>query len=170
MPSSSVEKENDNFETIEFTRTNEKRRIDALLITNPYNRSYMTGFTGTAGVALFRQMMLYLLQTFVILNKRKRKLKGFVSFNILKQLLKKSLAQVKNMKVNTIGFEKDDMSFGLYELYNKEIEAELKPVSGLVEKLRMVKTADEFAILKKAAKIADDAFDTYHYVYSTWHY
>ena len=26
--------------------------IDALLITNPYNRRYMTGFTGTAGLAL----------------------------------------------------------------------------------------------------------------------
>ena len=62
------------------------------------------------------------------------------------------------MNVKTLGFEKDDLSFGLYELYNKAVEAELKPVSGLVEKLRMVKTADELAILKKAAKIADDAF------------
>ena len=26
------------------------------------------------------------------------------------------------MKLNTLGFEKDDMSFGLYELYNKEVE------------------------------------------------
>ena len=60
--------------------------------------------------------------------------------------------------MQTIGFEKDDMSFGLYELYNEKVEAELKPVSGLVEKLRMVKTEDELAILKKAAKIADDAF------------
>ena len=50
------------------------------------------------------------------------------------------------------------MSFGLYELYNGKVEADLKPVSGLVEKLRMVKTEDELAILKKAAKIADDAF------------
>ena len=63
-------------------------------------------------------------------------------FNIRKQLSKKLLTQAKN-EVQTIGFEKDDLSFGLYELYNAEVKAELKPVSGLVEKLRMVKTEDE---------------------------
>ena len=30
----------------------EEKGIDALLITNGYNRRYMTGFTGTAGVAI----------------------------------------------------------------------------------------------------------------------
>ena len=29
-----------------------EEEIDALLITNPYNRRYMTDFTGTAGVAI----------------------------------------------------------------------------------------------------------------------
>ena len=63
------------------------------------------------------------------------------------------------MNVTTLGFEKDDMAFGLYESYKKEVKAELKPVSGLVEKLRMVKTPDELTILQKAAKIADDAYE-----------
>ena len=30
----------------------EKARIDGFLITSTYNRRYMTGFTGTAGVVL----------------------------------------------------------------------------------------------------------------------
>ncbi len=30
----------------------ESHHVDALLITNPYNRRYMTGFTGSSGAAL----------------------------------------------------------------------------------------------------------------------
>ena len=78
-----------------------KEEIDALLITNPYNRSYMTNFTGTAGVAIVSVMMLYSLQISVILNKPKKKLKAIELSNILKQLLKKLQHKSKHERDNT---------------------------------------------------------------------
>ena len=33
----------------------QEQSIDGILITNGYNRRYMTGFTGTAGVAIVSQ-------------------------------------------------------------------------------------------------------------------
>jgi Xaa-Pro aminopeptidase len=43
-------------------------------------------------------------------------------------------------------------------MYGDKTEAELVPVSGLVEKLRLIKTDAEIKILKEAAQIADAAF------------
>src|SRR5699024_3838267 len=45
------------------------------------------------------------------------------------------------------------------EQYNDTLEAELVPVSGILEELRLIKSESELAILKQAAKIAEDAFE-----------
>ena len=136
----------------------EIENLDALLITNPFNRSYMTEFTGTAGVALVSAEDAVFITDFRYTKQAEKEIEGYRIVQHTTTIIEEVALQVKNMNVKTVGFEKDDMSFGLYELYNKAIDAELKPVSGLVEKLRMVKTPDEIAILQAAAKIADDAF------------
>ena len=136
----------------------EIENLDALLITNPFNRSYMTEFTGTAGVALVSAKDAVFITDFRYTKQAEKEIEGYRIVQHTTTIIEEVALQVKNMNVKTVGFEKDDLSFGLYELYNKEIDAELKPVSGLVEKLRMVKTPDEIAILQAAAKIADDAF------------
>lgn len=136
-----------------------KEEIDALLITNPYNRSYMTQFTGTAGVAIVSEDDAVFITDFRYTEQAEKEISGYRIVQHTKTIIEEVAEQAKNMNVKTVGFEKDDMAFGLYELYKKEIKAELKPVSGLVEKLRMVKTAEEIATLQKAAKIADDAYE-----------
>lgn len=135
-----------------------ENEIDALLITSPYNRRYITGFSGTAGLALISANDAVFITDFRYTEQAEKEIEGFRIVQHTKTIIEEVAAQAKSMNIKTLGFEKDDMSFGLYELYNKAVTSELKPVSGLVEKLRMVKTEDELAILKKAAKIADDAF------------
>lgn len=136
----------------------EKEQIDALLITNPYNRRYMTGFTGTAGVAIVSANDAVFITDFRYTEQAEKEIKGYRIVKHTKTIVEEVATQIKSMNVKTVGFEKDDLSFGLYELYKKEIEAVLKPVAGVVEKLRTVKTAEEIATLQQAAKIADDAF------------
>jgi len=132
--------------------------IDALLITNPYNLRYMTQFTGTAGLAVISADEAIFITDFRYTEQANKEVEGYRIVLHKKTIIEEVAAQVAAMNAKIIGFEKDDLSFGLYELYKREVTAEFKPVSGLVEKLRMVKTADELAILQKAAKIADDAF------------
>lgn len=132
--------------------------IDALLITNEFNRRYMTGFTGTAGLAIVSKTDAVFITDFRYTEQAEKEIDSFRIVQHTKTIIEEVADQIKAMNIATIGFEKDDLSYGLYELYNKEMTADMKPVSGLVEKLRMVKTEDELAILKKAAKIADNAF------------
>lgn len=137
----------------------QKEALDALLITDSFNRRYMTGFTGTAGVALISATDAVFITDFRYTEQAEKEIQGFRIVQHTKTVVEEVAKQAKDMNVRLLGFEKEDMSYGLYELYNKTVEAEMKPVSGLVEQLRMVKTADELVVLKAAAQIADDAFE-----------
>ncbi|MCM3743329.1 Xaa-Pro peptidase family protein [Sporosarcina luteola] len=132
--------------------------LDALLVTNPYNRRYITGFTGSAGVAIVSADDAVFITDFRYTEQAAEQVKGFRIVKHEKTIIEEVSNQAKEMKLKTLGFEKDNVSFGTYELYNDKVDAELKAVSGIIEKLRMVKNADEIKILQQAAKIADDAF------------
>lgn len=132
--------------------------LDALLVTNPYNRRYITGFTGSAGVAVISLNDAVFITDFRYTEQAAKQVQGFRIVKHEKTIIEEVAAQVQAMDIRQLGFEKDDVTFGMYELYNEKVDAELKAVSGIIEKLRMVKSADEIEILKQAAKIADDAF------------
>lgn len=133
--------------------------IDALLVTNPYNRRYLTQFTGTAGVVIVSQNDAVFITDFRYTEQAEKEIEGYRIVQHTKTIIEEVAAQCKAMNIETLGFEKEDMSYGLYELYHKQIDAKLKPVSGIVEKLRIVKSPEEIEVLKQAAKIADDAFE-----------
>lgn len=132
--------------------------IDALLITNSFNRRYMTGFTGSAGLVLVSKNDAVFITDFRYTEQAEKQISGYRIVKHDKTIIEEVAKQAKEMNLQVIGFEKDDLSYGMFELYEKTVEAKLKPVSGLVEKLRLVKTEDEITVLKQAAKIADDAF------------
>ncbi|MFS0575157.1 Xaa-Pro peptidase family protein [Sporosarcina sp. 179-K 3D1 HS] len=135
-----------------------EQQLDALLITNPFNRRYMTGFTGTAGVALISMDDAVFITDFRYMEQAEKQIAGYRIVQHKKTLMEEVANQAKSMNLQTLGFEKDDLTYGLFELYKKAVKAEMKPVSGLVEKLRLVKTEEEITILKQAAHIADEAF------------
>lgn len=137
----------------------EANDLDAILITSSINRRYMTGFTGTAGVAIISRNDARFITDFRYTDQATEQAKHFQVVQH-KQLIELEISdQLKEMKVNRLGFEKDHVTFNKYEKYKDVFEAELIPVSGLVEALRLIKTNSELATMKKAAKIADDAFE-----------
>ena len=136
-----------------------ENEIDGLLITNPYNRRYMTGFTGTAGVAIVSNEDAVFITDFRYTEQATEQINGYRIVQHSKTIMEEVAEQVKQMKIHTLGFEKDDLSYALFEMYEKAVDSTLKPVGGLVEKLRLIKTPDELETLKKAAEIADHTFD-----------
>ncbi|KGX83659.1 M24 family metallopeptidase [Pontibacillus marinus] len=133
--------------------------LDALLITNGKNRRYMTEFTGTAGVVLITQEDALFITDFRYMEQANEEAKGFDIVQHTTPIHEEVASQAKRLGVKRLGFEKQDVTFGLYETYNQVVEAELVPTSGIVEKLRLIKNDDEIKILKEATEIADAAFD-----------
>ncbi|GAB3052132.1 M24 family metallopeptidase [Virgibacillus ainsalahensis] len=133
--------------------------VDAILITSAINRRYITGFTGTAGAAIISESTTRFITDFRYTEQATAQAQGFDVIEH-KQLLELEInEQLKDMNVKRLGFEKDYITYSQYEKYDKVIDAELVPVSGLVEEIRLIKTNDELDIMKKAAKIADDAYE-----------
>ncbi|MBU9712217.1 M24 family metallopeptidase [Evansella tamaricis] len=132
--------------------------IDGLLITSSYNRRYMTGFTGTAGVALVSETGAKFITDFRYVEQAKEQASGFDIVQHTGPIHDEIAQQVKTLGIKNLGFEKDHVTYGTYDTYSQAIKAKLVPVSGLMEKMRMIKDTEELQIIQEAVDIADAAF------------
>ncbi|MGE6369141.1 M24 family metallopeptidase [Planococcus kocurii] len=135
------------------------QNIEALLITSSFNLRYITGFTGTAGLAIVTQEKAVFITDFRYTEQANDQVEDFVVVQAEKNLTDEAFKTVKSLAIQTLAFEQDHMTYATAMQYKSKMDIELQPVSDLVEKIRMVKTPEEITILKAAAKIADDAFE-----------
>ncbi|MEH7157121.1 M24 family metallopeptidase [Neobacillus drentensis] len=132
--------------------------IDGILITSPFNRRYISNFTGTAGVVLISADKALFLTDFRYTEQATKQCQGFEIIKMTGPIPEEVAAQAKKLGIQKLGFEEDYLTYSSFQLYDKEIEAELVPISNVIEKLRLIKTDAEIKILKVAADIADAAF------------
>ncbi|MGG1400597.1 aminopeptidase P family protein [Bacillus salipaludis] len=132
--------------------------IEGILITSPYNRRYVSNFTGTAGVILISSEKALFITDFRYIEQASKQCQGFEIIKFSTAIPEEVAKQAKQLGINKLGFEADYLTFSEFKSYEKEFEGELLPVSGVIEKLRLIKTDAEIKILKEAADIADAAF------------
>ncbi|MED2975694.1 Xaa-Pro peptidase family protein [Bacillus swezeyi] len=133
--------------------------IEGLLVTSSINLRYITGFTGSSGLAVISEDKAVFITDFRYMEQAKKQASGFEIVQHSGGIVQKTADVIKEMGLNKIGFEQEKMTYGTYASYKDRLgAAELVPVSQSVEKLRLIKSSEEIKILKEAAKIADDAF------------
>jgi Xaa-Pro aminopeptidase len=133
--------------------------IDGLLITNGQNRRYVTGFTGTAGVVVISKKEAKFITDFRYVEQASKEIEGYEIVQHTGPIIEEVAKQAAKMNISKLGFEQDNLTYSVFRTYEKHVAGELVPVSGVVEKLRLIKTQSELNILKEAAEIADAAFD-----------
>lgn len=134
-----------------------KKELDGYIVTKDSNMLYFTGITGTAGlwIPLEGENILYVYgvnfeavkataeECKVELMKRNE-----TPFN-------KIAEHVKSRKMKLIGF--DELDALHYVKLRKELEeTRLKPLSQMVQELRMIKDPTEIIAIKKAANLTDE--------------
>ncbi|KKI93001.1 Xaa-Pro dipeptidase [Bacillus sp. SA1-12] len=133
--------------------------IDGLLITSKFNRRYMTGFTGTAGVAVISLDKAVFITDFRYTEQAAKEVEGFEIVKHTGPIIEEVAAVVKQLGIKRLGFEQDHLTYQAYTSYKNAItDTEFVPVSDAVEKLRLIKSSSEIKILKEAAEIADAAY------------
>lgn len=135
-----------------------ERKVDGIIIMSPYNRRYMTGFTGTAGVVLITDNRAVFITDFRYTAQAEDQINGFEIIEHTGPIHEEVATQVKKDGLKRIAFEKDHVSYGQFDTWKKALDAELEPVSGLVEKMRLIKSAEEIEVIQQAVDIADAAF------------
>lgn len=135
--------------------------IDAMLVTSSSNRFYLSGFKGSSGVLLITKDEAILVTDFRYKTQAAEQAQGYRVVMHTSPIPEEIAKLTKELSINKLGFEQDDLTFSAYRTYNNHLKSastELVPVSGLVEKLRLIKDESEIKIVKDAASIADAAF------------
>ncbi len=137
-----------------------RQDVSYLLITDPNNRFYLSGFTGSTGVLLVGLEECFFLTDFRYIEQVKEQCPGYELIKVEQPSLFASLTQVlKGSKGDTLSFEENHLTVKEYlELKDLLPGVALQPGNGLVEDLRMIKDAAEIPIIRQAMTIGDKAF------------
>ncbi|MBR9977753.1 MAG: aminopeptidase P family protein [Bacteroidetes bacterium] len=133
---------------------------DALLITHPPHVRYLTGFTGSNGWLLLRRGSAVFLTDPRYREQAALEVTCATVRVISGQTFTAALGEMKLARfLNSMGFEADHLPFTIVgNLKNMLRPLRLRPLSGMVEKLREIKTADEITAVRKAIRISEQAF------------
>lgn len=131
---------------------------DALITERDVNRRYLSGFTGSTGWVIVTEKDAFLVTDFRYIDQAQEQCPDFTVVNNQRKAVEAIAQVLKQTGVKRLAFE-SSLSYGSYAEWSQAFDGvELVPTSGLLEKLRMYKEASEVEIVRKAVKIADDAF------------
>lgn len=134
--------------------------LEALLVTGEYNRRYLSGFTGSAGVLLITRDKAYLVTDFRYRSQAPAEARHFEVVEHGPKLSETLLDVLKQNGVTKLGFEPQHMTYTAYSGYAKDLKpVTLAPAEALVEKLRMIKDETELAVMREAALLADRTYE-----------
>ena len=154
---------------IEVRRRMKARGLSALIVLRPENRCYLSGYTAedsqldeSSGCLYLSARRQVLLTDFRYKTQAETEAKGF-DVVIHTSGPVQELARLARHHHRVIGFEEDITTVRFHRLLREEIpNAELNPVSGLVEELRSIKDSLEVKRITRALGITEAALR------STW--
>jgi len=139
------------------------QELDALLVSGPENRRYLSGFTADDpdwGMLLITAQAAALLTDFRYQIWAQQEAGDFEVL-IYKVDLGETLAQrLQDLKVRRLGFEAAHLTFWQYQRLTKKVAdagltVDWRPLEGLVEGLRQRKTAAELAVMRRALALTE---------------
>lgn len=137
----------------------QEENLDSFLITSPYNLRYLTNFTGTTGLAVITLEKAFFITDFRYTEQAAAQAQGFEIIKNVGPIFEEVADLVQKEGLRELGFEETTVSFLEYSALEEIIDAQLIPISGMIEELREIKDEEEIAIIEKACSIADLAYD-----------
>ena len=137
----------------------QEENLESFLITSPYNLRYLTNFTGTTGLAVITLEKAFFITDFRYTEQAAAQAQGFEIIKNVGPIFEEVADLVQKEGLRELGFEETTVSFLEYSVLEEIIDAQLIPISGMIEELREIKDEEEIAIIEKACSIADLAYD-----------
>jgi Xaa-Pro aminopeptidase len=136
-----------------------KARVDALLVSSPANVRYLSGFTGSNALLVVCPKRSW------ILTDPRYTIQVSLESDCKPKIVNRSLflglpAVVKRLGIRHLGYESACLSMTIYKSVREKLPrmVKLKAADGLVEELRMVKSASEIAAIRHSVNLNSRAF------------
>ena len=140
--------------------------IDALLVSSPENRRYLSDFAGSAGYLLVSEDIAVLATDFRYVEQAGSQAPDFSVVRVSSGL-DWFTELVAEHGLRRVGFESRDVTYafhaalqGAVDEMKKPVRPELVPTQDIVERLRAVKEPDELELIIRAVELADQAFES----------
>lgn len=137
--------------------------LDGILLMNDSNIRYISGFTGSDSYVLISEHANAFITDSRYTEQAEAECKDFQVIRWGRPLLGLN-ETIKDLcgkyEIKKLAFEREHVNYGVHEKLSNELQSvELIPTSDLVEYLRSIKDEEEIACMRKAAQIADQAYD-----------
>lgn len=135
--------------------------IDAMLITELVNVRYLTGYTGSNGLAVLGPHTRAFITDFRYVQQAAEQVESSFDRHKAPQELIEAIEEVIPGGPLRLGFELANLSVRDHRRLRQTLpdRVELVGIDGLVERLRAVKEPEEIEQIREAAKVADAAFE-----------
>lgn len=130
---------------------------DALLVSQPEDRAYLSGFTGSAGLLLISREQALIATDFRYYEQVGLECPDYALVKITSTAAAALPEMVTGAGVRRLAFQADHATFDDVQTWSKAPDVEWSPTKGLVMGLRAVKDAAETATLRAAIALADAA-------------
>jgi len=133
--------------------------VEALLVSDMANIRYLTGFTGSSAKVVITARGAWFFTDFRYDSQASQEISGFKIIVLNKSWIDGVAGLISRLKKDALSFEENFLTYAAFRGLKRALSGvRLKPVSGIVEKLRQVKDTLEIKELKRAAQIADEGF------------
>ncbi|HEV2814454.1 MAG TPA: Xaa-Pro peptidase family protein [Solirubrobacteraceae bacterium] len=135
-----------------------ERELDGLYVAEPINLRWLTGFTGSNGAAVVGPGVRRFLTDFRYLSQAAEQVpEEWGQAEIATDLLARA---AEGGLPRRLGFDDAHLSVKQHARFAELVgdDVELVAAGGIVEELRLVKTPEEIALVREAARVADEAF------------
>lgn len=132
--------------------------LDAVIIVEPHNRAYLSGFTGSNGIAVVGPDTASIVTDSRYYGRVRREAPGFVLVEAGNQMYSTLEETVMKMGAHRVGFEAHVITVEAFERLREAVpDVEWVPAGPVVDSLRAIKDEDEIDAIARAAAITDRA-------------
>ena len=136
-----------------------KEKVDGLLVSNPINVRYLTGFISSAAQVIVSGKACVLMTDFRYLEAAVKQLPFIDVFQTTAGPKVDLQSLLRKHRVRRLGFETNHVSYQRYlQLKGYISEKRLKPRPDIIERLRMIKGPEEIAAIRKAIRLNEKGF------------
>jgi len=133
--------------------------LDGLLVIQPENRRYLSGFTGSFGILLITPDSAYIATDFRYYEQVERECPDFTLVKVEKEFADVLPKLLEEAGVKTLGFESFYLTVEEYKKWRKAArKVKFVPCQDIVGEIRSVKTPEEIQAIRKAVALTDEAF------------
>lgn len=133
--------------------------LDAVLITNPENRHYFSGFTGSAGALMIGATEAYIMTDFRYWEQVSQQAPEFILAKQGPEFWQSIARLTMDAGWNRVGFEAEQLTYNDFQKLQEVMnDISLTPINEQIKRLRWSKEEREIQIIADAAKITDLAW------------